>query len=492
MSITLHLPRWLTPVSAAFAGSLLLSLIAVLTGTINRDGMLYVNAAQLIIDGDYAAAREIFNWPFLPALIGIVGKFSGLGPEMAGYLLNALFMAGACALLVDCSRRQYAETAWMVCLAVLAIPGLNEYRNELLREYGCWFFVTLAFWLALRWSEHPRWATALAAQTALVSAALFRPEALALFVALIAWQAFSAPREERLRRLAMIGGPAFLGLVMLLVAYVTGKLDGRLAGDISRLSPARFNQKAQAFAAILPDFAQEQARTILLLGSLGIIPVKFFAKIGLFVVPVFAFLTGGQLSQALTRHALFAWGFAAHLLVLAVFVTDLHFLAGRYVSLLYLMSAPFIGWGLLQLMQRFPRWRTVVTIAGIALMLANVVSLGPGKTHFVDAGKWLAANVTDSPRVYSEAGRAAYYAGWKHRKQPPESRSTLAEAVARGEYDLLVLEVSRKETDFEAWADRSGLRIVQRFIHPNRDAVIIAEPTQSQSRSTPSSTERRR
>lgn len=494
MQAVLRMPRWLTPVSAAFAGSLLLSLAARLSGSINRDGMLYVNAAQLFIDGGFSAAREIFAWPFLPVLIGILAKITGLGPESAGYLLNALFMAGTCALLVACSRRQHPETAWMVCLATLAIPGLNEYRNELLREYGCWFFIMLALWLAIRWSERPRWLGALTAQASLVVAALFRPEALALFVALIGWQAFAAPRGERVKRLAMIGGPALVGVTTLLTLHVAGKLDGRLAGDLGRLSPARFNLKAQAIAATLPDFAQEHARTILFFGSLAIIPVKFFTKIGIFVVPLLAFLAGSQVRQALARHSLFAWGFAAHLLVLAVFVTDLQFLAGRYVGLLYLMSAPFLGWGLLQLMQHFSRWRLPVVTVGIALMLANVISLGPGKTHFVDAGKWLAANVTDSPRVYGESGRAAYYAGWlRHRARQPGEHTQHTEAIARGDYDLLILEVSRKEADFERWAESAGLRIVQRFVHPNRDAVIVAVPAATdQSRSTPSSTERKR
>ncbi|MBW7901196.1 MAG: glycosyltransferase family 39 protein [Rhodocyclaceae bacterium] len=488
------MPRWLTPVGAAFAGSLLLSLVARLPGLINRDGILYVNVAQVFIEAGFGAAQEVFSWPFFPALIGIFSRITGLDPESAGYLLNALFMAGACALLVAGCRRQQPETAWMVCLTTLALPGLNEYRNELLREYGCWFFTMLAFWLAIRWSERPRWPAALAVQASLAIAALFRPEALALLAALIGWQAFTAPRGERLRRLAMIGAPALVGAAVLLILYATGSLaqGNRLAGDLGRLDLERFNLKAQAIAAVLPEFAQKNAHTILLVGSLAVIPVKFFGKIGIFLVPLLAFLTGRQVRQALAVHAPFAWGFGVHLLVLAVFVTDLQFLAGRYVAPLYLMGAPFLGWGLLQLVRRIPHWRWPILATAIILMFANVVSLSPGKTHFVDAGKWLSANATDSPRVYIESGRAAYYAGWKHRNRPPETRNTLAEALSRGEYDLLVLEVSREETGFEKWAEGAGLRIVQRFAHSGNDDVIVAEPAHPQPPNAPSSTERSR
>ncbi|MBK8524401.1 MAG: hypothetical protein IPL58_09980 [Betaproteobacteria bacterium] len=172
MMIPTRLPRWLNPVATALAGSLLLSLVARLGSTINRDGMLYINTAQAFLDGGFAAAKASFAWPFLSIGIALVSKLTGLGLENAGYLLNALFMAGACALMVACVVRRAPELAWWSCLTVLALPGFNEYRNELLREFGCWFFVMLACWLALRWEEKPSWPGAVAIQLSVGTAAL--------------------------------------------------------------------------------------------------------------------------------------------------------------------------------------------------------------------------------------------------------------------------------------------------------------------------------
>ena len=95
----LRLPAWVTPVSAAFFGSLLLTLIAHHNKSINFDGILYVHAALEFLDNGFDAAKKIFGWPFLPILMALVAKLTGLGPEYAGYLLNTLFMAGTCALL---------------------------------------------------------------------------------------------------------------------------------------------------------------------------------------------------------------------------------------------------------------------------------------------------------------------------------------------------------------------------------------------------------
>lgn len=480
----------ISPVWVAFVASLLLSLLAIVTsGMLNRDGMLYVEAARFFQQSGWSGAREIFAWPFLSALMGVLSQLTGLGLETVGYTLNALFMAGACALLIACAARLFPEAVWPTLLALLAIPGLNDYREELLREYGCWFFVMLAFWLALRWADAPRWRLALSIHLALGVAALFRPEAIALLPALILWQAVEAPPHERWRRLAMIGVLPLLAGVALLVAHVTGSLPGRLSSDLGRFSPERFMAKAQLIGQALPGFAKDEATTILLFGSLAIIPLKFVKMMGAFCVPFFyPFLRAGGLGDTLRRARLFTWAFIAHLLVLMVFVTDLHFLAGRYVAALLLFAVPFAGYGLRLLFDRFPRGRLPLVVVAVLLAFSNAVTLGPGKYHFVAAGEWLAQNATDSPRVYVESARSAYYAGWRFSGRPdPAARSRLAGPLKAGSYDLVVLEVSRKEEDISGWLGEVGLREIVRFTHPNRDAVIIAVPAHDSAANTPRS-----
>jgi hypothetical protein len=473
------LARRLGPVPVAFGASLLLSLIAHAPGTLNRDGMLYVRTAQAFIDGGFEAAGRLFNWIFLPVVMALVSRLTGLGLESTGHLLNALFMAGACALMVDCVRDKHPEAAWSACLMVLALPGLNEYRNELLREYGCWFFVMLAFRLALRWSERPGWALALAVQAALGLAALFRPEALTLFPALLLWQLFAAPRAERRQRLAMLGALPLAAGLLLAILYWSGRLPGqsRLAFDLGRLSMERFDAKAQALAAALIVYAREEARSILLFGSLALVPLHVIGKLGLLVVPLANLFVARAGRDALARYPLFAWGIAAHLLVLAVFVLDLQFLAGRYVGLVLLFAVPFLAAGFLLLIRRFPRWRPLAVALALLLALANVVSLHPPKTHFVAAGRWLAQERQDARSVYIDSGRTAYYAGWLDVTPAQRNdRAAIEQAVRDGQYELFVLELSRKDPPAEDWLARLGLTVLQRFPHPNKDAVIIAAP----------------
>ncbi len=468
------------PVGTTFTASLLLSLIAWLDSTVNRDGMLYVKAATALGDGGFSAAKDVFNWPFLPVAMGVVSQISGLPPELAGYAMNAFFMAGACALTVACIESRQREIAWAACLTVLALPGLNEYRNELLREFGCWFFVMLSLWLAQRWSNRPRWIGAFVVQAALVAAALFRPEALALFPALIVWQWFEAPRDERRLRLIMLGALPFVGATLLGALYFGGELDhtGRLAGEFNRISTARFDAKAQTLAGALIEYAHDQARTILFFGSLALIPVKLFQKFGIFLLPLAVLFADKDLRHAAQRHALLAWAIAAHLLVLAVFVLDVQFLAGRYVGLILLFSTPFCAAGLLALIRRFPRARYLVIALTMAVTVSNVVSTSPGKTHLVAAGHWLSSSTVDAARVYIDSGRTAYHAGWLSTVPATRNdRTKIEQAVASGNYDVFVLEVSRKDPPMEAWFRSIGLSEIRRFDSHNGDAVIIASAT---------------
>jgi hypothetical protein len=467
----------LTPVSTAFFGSLLLSLIARTGSTLNRDGILYVNTAQVFLDEGFGAAKTAFNWPFLSISLALVSKITGLGLENAGYLLNALFMAGACALMVSCAQRRHPEIAWSVCLMTLALPGLNEYRNELLREFGCWFFIMLSFWLALRWSEKPRWLMALAIQVALGAAGLYRPEALALFPALIAWQIFAAPKGERWHRLLMLGCLPLAAGIALLALNFSGylSLGERLGGDLSRLNSDRFDAKAQILASALIEYARGQARTILLWGSLALVPIKIIQKTGLLLIPLAFLFFSREVRTTAARFPLFAWGIAAHLLVLCVFVTDLQFLAGRYVGLILLFSAPFVATGFWLMIQRYPRWRWLMVGLAVALALSNVISTGPGKQHFVDAGHWLASNSKGPSGVYIDSGRTAHHANWpKIKLADRNNRPAIEQAAALAQYELFVLEILRRDPPLEDWMDETGLRILQRFDHPNGDAVIIA------------------
>ena len=474
------MPAWLTPTLVAFVGSVLLSVIAHQGKAINYDGMLYVTSAHEFIENGFAAAKKVFAWPALPILMALMSKVTGLGYEQAGHVLNALFMAGTCALLVSITLRTDPKLAWATCLAVLAIPGFNEYRHELLREYGCWFFMVLGLWLGMRWAERPGWWLAFAAQLSIIGAALFRPEALAFLPALILWQLFDGQREARAKRVLMVGSVSIFVGITLIAAYLAGALPERLVHEISRFRLNGFDAKAQALAVPLIDFAKDNAGLILFAGSLAIVPFKLVVKLSLFVFPLIYFVTAGPVRIVAAKFSLLSWAIAMHLLVLAVFAVDLQFLAGRYVGPTLLLSTPFVGYGLWLMLQRQPRWRYVIIVLGLLFMVANLRAFSPSKDHLPQAAAWLASRV-DSPRfVYIESNRVAYYAGWfKADIKAKSARGRLADLVSSNAYRFFVFEISRSDLPIEDVLNKANLKVVTRFHHSSGDSVIIAVPNEN-------------
>lgn len=479
--------RAVGPVRTAFIGSLLLSAVALGSGAlINRDGMIYIETARAILDQGMATQRHGFDWQFLPILMAGLSSLTGLGPEMAGHVLNAFLLAGTCGLLVAITRRRLPEAAWAACLVVLAMPAYNGYRNELLREYGFWFFCILAFWLAMRWEESHGWRGAIACQLALGAAALFRLEAVAFYPALVLWQAFAAPAGQRLRRVLVIGCLPLAGAVLAAVLFGSGLVapPQRVGYYLEAANPLRTLQIINEAAGRMSEFvfkykySREEAGYVFFFGLLSIIPVKFLKMAGVFVVPLVCSFAIQPARAALARWQPLPWAFLAHLLVLAAFITHQFFLVGRYVSLLNLLAVPVVASGLVLLMRRFPRWRMLMVALALVTMAANVISLSPRKTHIVEAGRWLGANAHDATRVGVDNARIAYYAGWRTSQAVSLDRPALAAALAQKRIDMVAIEAPRKETDVEKWLAEHHLQPVQRFANKAGDAVIVAVPAQ--------------
>ncbi|MDR2837064.1 MAG: hypothetical protein LBV49_00595 [Azonexus sp.] len=472
----------LSPVYFTFIVSLVLSTIAVSTNIINSDGLIYVETARVFMDDGLSEAFKAFSWPFFSILMGLLAKLTGLSPEWCGYVLNIVFMSGACALLVSIIQRNDDRLAWLAAIVVLSIPGLNDYRSLLIREYGCWFFMLLSLRLSLDWPEKPCWSRCLAIQATLLLAALFRPEALAFYPCIIFWQHFQTTPEQRWRASLMLGMLPALAFSALLGAYFSGFLgeSSRLTGEFDRFNLyAEFDATARNMGQAFNDYARESAKTahtILFFGSLSIIPWKYLGALGPFVVPILFFLSAPGKRQRYQRHSLLFWAMCTHLLILAVFVLRMQFVAGRYILPLILFSLPFLLYGLQDLLRRFPRLQWPILTLCALLALANVISLNSGKRHYQEAGQWLGEQYVEAPRIYLENTRIAYYAGWKFKARPRHwQRDDLLGHI--GQYDLLIFDFSHKESrEIAAWPVKAGLREVRRFVDGNGDAVIIYVP----------------
>lgn len=467
-------------VKLTFIYGVFLSCLAIVTsGTLNRDGMLYVEAASAFQRGGVEGAIVVFSWPFFSILMAYVSEFSFLSIEQAGYFLNAIFMGGAGALLVACAQRSFPNAAWAIAVAFLATPGINDYRHEIIREFGCWFFVLLGFWMAIRWRETGRWFLAWGAQFSIVIGALFRPEALAFLIALVCWQLCAPSSQSRWKNLLLIGFLQILGGSILIAAFLMEIFPShRLISDLSRLSIQRIIDKANVIANHWNDYAQPNALTILVFGSLSLIPIKFANTMGIMLIPMFTPLARGiGFFKPLRQSGIFAWAALANLLVLCVFVTDLQFLAGRYVAQWALFLVPIVGYGLYELWQGYARSRRWIVILAIVLPLSNVINDPGSKMYFREAGEWLKNRSDQYENIYLEDGRTSYYAGLGlFTGKPPEDRDANLARLIAGEYDLIALLQTKNDTYPSEWINDQNFEQLAVFRDKKGNGILILAP----------------
>ena len=470
----------LSPVQLAFIGSLLLSWIAVFgAATVNRDAALYIDIGQTFIDHGLSAAFQRFDWPWFSALLGASHWLTGLPIETCAYLWCALFMAGTCALLVACVQQRLPNAGYWACLIVLAIPAFNQFRNDILREFGFWFFCLLALWLALRWQARGGRVSAALVQLALLLATLFRLEALLLIPALTLWQLPQARtragclRLLQLNALPLVG--AGLGLAYLLLY---GEISlSRVQDYFDLVDPrklfAAFRQLSDQFAGTLINkYSMDDAGKIIFLGLLATLLVTFVKLCGPFSLP-FMYRDSWRAAKCYwLEFRPFAWTALIYAFVLMVFFVQQQFINSRYVSFLNLLVVPFLTVGLMIFAERSPRLAKVLVAIALIVMLSNVISLGAKKTHYVAAGAWVAQHIEADAPVYYEDSRMAYYAGRGY-PVPTQSREQAMNPESSLQYRYFLIEAKADEPWLQAWLEKYQLRVLAQFVNRKNDTVLI-------------------
>ncbi|MFZ6046094.1 hypothetical protein ACFW0H_08210 [Pseudomonas sp. CR3202] len=470
----------LRPAHWAFIGSLLLSWIAVgFEVTIAKDAAFYMDAAQVFVDQGLAATLATFNWPWFSILVGITHALTGLPMETTGYLWCALLMAGTCALLVDMVSSRIPGSGGWACLVVLAMPAFNGFRNDILREFGFWFFSILALWLALRWEARGGWGRGFLISVVVALAALFRLEAVMLMAALCLWLLPGLGTTlGRKRFLQLILLPSLLMAVAVGGLFATDHLPlARIQYYLLLLDPrtmfANFSAAAEQLGSnILQKYSADDAGLILLVGFIATALLKFAKLLGPFCVP-FLFRDGWRcLRDYLKGFSALAWAWVLYFGVLLIFFMQQMFINGRYVSFLNLLAVPLAVLAMQALSRRFPRAIRGLVVVAVLVMLGNVISLSAKKTHYIEAGHWLAQHIERTDAIYYEDPRIGYYAGWGYRL-PSLTREQAMNDEHFAEFRYFLIEEKADEPWVQKWLARRELKVLAQFANKKNATVLV-------------------
>lgn len=464
------------PVWLAFFGSLLLSLIAVMgTATVGRDAALYIDVAQQVTEHGPNVAWASFDWPWFSLLLAATHSILRLPLELSAYLWCGLFFAGTSALMVDCVRQRSPDITRWACLVMLAMPAVNAFRNDIIRECGFWFFCTLALWLALRWQARGGWLRAAFIHMAIVAAALFRLEALLLIPALALWQLPSLWSSSR--RLSFFQF-SLLPILGLLVVSVTGVLmSARVVLYLDMIEPrgvfASFQMLCDQFAnSLINKYSQDEAGRIIFFGILATMTITFVKLMGPFAVPFILRRNWGVLGIYWRDYRPFAWAALLYLVVLVLFFIKQQFMNARYMSFLNLLFVPVLAMGVAAFAREFPRLGKGLVVLALLVMLSNVISTGAGKTHYIEAGRWMSSHVESDAPTYFSDGRISYYAGRGYVLPVLTQEEAISPAHA-GDYRYFVIEAKGDEPWLNEWLAAHKLRILEHFANRKGATVVV-------------------
>ncbi|WP_435034474.1 hypothetical protein [Pseudomonas neuropathica] len=464
------------PVWLAFLGSVLLSLIAVMgTATVGRDAALYIDIAQQVTEQGPNVAWASFDWPWFSFLLAGTHTVLRLPLELSAYLWCGLFFAGTSALMVDCVRQRSPEVARWACLVVLAMPAVNAFRNDIIRECGFWFFCTLTLWLAMRWQARGGWLRAAFIHLAIVGAVLFRLEALLLVAALGLWQLPNLWSSGRRMQFAQFSLLPVLGVLAVSVSGVF--MSARVMLFLDMIAPhsvfASFQMLCDQFAnSLINKYSQDEAGRIIFFGILASMAISFVKLMGPFAVPFILRRNWGVLGIYWRDYRPFAWAALLYLVVLVLFFIKLQFMNTRYLSFLNLLFVPVLAMGLAAFVREFPRCGKWLVVLSLLVMLSNVISTGAGKTHYVEAGRWVSSHVERDAPTYFEDGRISYYAGRGY-VMPGLTQAEAMSAAHADDYRYFVIEAKGSEPWLNEWLVAHKLRIIEHFANRKGATVVV-------------------
>lgn len=394
---------------------------------INRDGILYLRAAAVYLDGGIQAAMSVYTWPAYSIIIAEISRYTGWGLEFSAWLLN-----GLCLFLLTDSFIRLAHMLdergkpWVPMLILFSLPVIRH-RLEIIRDWGYLAFCLRAFVSLLRFWLEDRGSLRNVVNwfMFMVVAFFFRIEAAGI-VLLAAPVCLLRPRPwlERIRGGGMIIGVWLVPCILLAVFIGVHNISmfGRVAelffyADLASHFSG-FNRYASAFAVnVLNKYSDDAAAFML---GVGIVAMGFkmiLSNLGAMLLVLLA-ATWREL-KGFGEDYRFVIGFlGVVILILCDFLFNHIITVNRYALLGSLLLMLFISYGVSRLYDQascvgfWGLWRARVVLLGlVVVVLINVSARPDAKEYLREAGVWLGRSVPASVDVVVNDTRLLYYSG---------------------------------------------------------------------------------
>ncbi len=477
-----------SPCVAVFCCSLFFSYIAHLGDAyINHDAVFYMDAAKAFVREGLTESFNVFPWPFFSILVAFVHMATGLDYELSANAINSLFAAGVCVLFV----KIYSEitdrkgSLWIAVILILALEGINKYREDIMRDFGYWFFFLAAFLSFLNFYKKPRWLTAILWQICSLAAFLFRNEAVA-FIFLGPWAILYKDGLLRVRifyicRLFCVYllGLLIVGLSMLFVDAALLEIPiGRLPLILKYINYENFfeafNGGVEKMGAIFwydgLDLKKYYSTLAIILVCTMVVYLSIKTILCL-TIPYSAVLAYGIKKKYIeinSNNRIVIYFTILLAVTLYLYMIQFPVITPRYttslVLMLLLLVAQIVERTLSQIKGANNR-KKILVLSVIVLLVqtaATLISLsGDPKAYIRSAGVWVKENMDQTVAVYSNYIQALYYTDRGRSAEHVLSIEEINNSIRSGKFTsseiIIFVSRSKKKAEQEQLAEFNRL-----------------------------------
>lgn len=422
-------PTLLLYLAATLASLLASALMVFADPLVNADGVLYLRMARAYVEQGYEAAMALYPRPFYSVVIAWVHQATGAPLLTAAHLLNAglcaALVCGFVALVTEMGARSRGR--WLALLVIMLLPQLNEYRHYVARDFGYWAFGVWSVVVFCRWWDDRRVWGAVSWIALVAVAALFRPEAIALFLLPLCGVFGSAGRRGAGARVSVRGlvvAVMTMGLVGIGLAWLGPDLRQGAFGEPLRSLAMHLQGLFQLRDQIPDKFgAQLFGRDVAVVGYPGLLLVAVYIVLAHALEalgwPALVGIAGTWFAARKRafpwRHLVpVLWVVAIQAVVLLVVALDRLLLQSRHCMMMVFMLASLLPF-LLDRLLSIPRQdRTRARRVGLAVIFAylavdSFVSFGSSKAYVLDAARWLQIHTPADSVVHTNSVQIAWY-----------------------------------------------------------------------------------
>ena len=397
---------------------------------LNRDGILYLQTAELFMAEGLYATQGLLNWPFFPILISWLHKLTSLPLETAGFVLNGLLFILLTDALVLISSLLVATPRQLIIASILILgfTPINEFRDFIIRDPGYWAFTSLALYHFILFVNSPSFKAATLWQTFMIIAILFRVEGSVLLLGLPLYLLFIRKPIEGLRQAAQSSYLFVIGILLAITPLINhpnivasfGKIHNVFNYlDLSSYATTLSVQTSLMQDQVLNKYSEDYAAFILITGMLSMFTYKILKGFSISYLIIY-FITASRNLQPHAKNIqhLLLYFLALNVFLLLAFLFKEYFISVRYASMALIALLLLVMHSITHGIERLWLAKNTLLLSVIALAIfyniADMSTTSNSKKYIKDTAIWAANNLPPNSLIMTDDQFMLYYFDREH------------------------------------------------------------------------------